>query len=144
MLRNKKILITYQGFTLAECLISLVVLMGLLLFLKPFLSMITQVDNHITKDNYLELLIGKIQIESEIKEMTFQKIENNKLYYLSEDDEKIVFEQYKNMIRKTNDSKGHQPIVMGVDIVVFSEEEGLVKMEVTTLEGETYSYFLFN
>lgn len=129
---------------MAECLISLVVLMGLLLFLKPFLSMITQVDKHVTKDNYLELLIGKIQIESEIKEMTFQKIEKNKLYYVNEDKERIVFEQYKQMIRKTSDSKGHQPIVMGVDDVVFSEKKGLVKMEVTTLEGETYSYFLFN
>lgn len=129
---------------MAECLISLAVLMGLLLFLKPFLSMITQVDKHVTKDNYLELLIGKIQIESEIKEMTFQKIEKNKLYYVNEDKERIVFEQYKQMIRKTSDSKGHQPIVMGVDDVVFSEKKGLVKMEVTTLEGETYSYFLFN
>lgn len=129
---------------MAECLISLVVLMGLLLFLKPFLSMITQVDKHVTKDNYLELLIGKIQIESEIKEMTFKKIEKNKLYYVNEDKERIVFEQYKQMIRKTSDSKGHQPIVMGVDHVVFSEKKGLVKMEVTTLEGETYSYFLFN
>lgn len=106
--------------------------------------MITQVDKHVTKDNYLELLIGKIQIESEIKEMTFQKIEKNKLYYVNEDKERIVFEQYKQMIRKTSDSKGHQPIVMGVDDVVFSEKKGLVKMEVTTLEGETYSYFLFN
>ena len=129
---------------MAECLISLVVLMGLLLFLKPFLSMITQVDKHVTKDNYLELLIGKIQIESEIKEMTFKKIEKNKLYYVNEDKERIVFEQYKQMIRKTSDLKGHQPIVMGVDHVVFSEKKGLVKMEVTTLEGETYSYFLFN
>lgn len=106
--------------------------------------MMTQVDNHVTKDNYLELLIGKIQMESEIKDMTLQKIENNKLYYINEDDEKIIFEQYKNMIRKTSDSKGHQPIVMGIDHVLFSEKNRIVKMEVATLEGETYSYFLFN
>lgn len=106
--------------------------------------MMTQVDNHVTKDNYLELLIGKIQMESEIKEMTLQKIENNKLYYINEDDEKIIFEQYKNMIRKTSDAKGHQPIVMGIDHVVFSEKNRMVKMEVVTLEGEAYSYFLFN
>lgn len=147
MLRNKQTVASYQGFTLIECLISLVVLMGLLIFLHPFLSMIQGVDNHIKKDNYMELLIGKIQMESEIKEAKFQKIEDNKLYYKKENKENketIIFENYQQMIRKTSSQNGHQPIVMGIKQVIFSEEKELVKMEVTTLEGETYTYFLFN
>lgn len=144
MFRNKQTVASYQGFTLIECLISLVVLMGLLIFLHPFLTMIQAVDKHITKDNYLELSIGKIQMENEIATAKYAKIENNKLYYEKENEETIIFEQYKQMIRKTSKKSGHQPIVMGIENVEFFEVDDLVKMEVTTLEGEIYSYFLFN
>ncbi len=116
--------------------------MGLLLFLQPFLKMISSVDNQLKKDNYLELQIGKLQMEHEIKESKFDKIAANKLYYSKEDGEKIIFEQYKDMIRKTSNKNGHQPIVMGVKKVYFTELDKVIKMEVTTLEAETYIYYL--
>ncbi|MGX7023980.1 competence type IV pilus minor pilin ComGF [Vagococcus hydrophili] len=132
-----------QGFTLIECLISLVILMGLLLFLNPFLVTITRMENHIKNDDYLELQIGKIQMEKEMMSTSFIKVEENKVYYDGKDNETIIFEQYKQMIRKTSSVHGHQPIITGVKDVQFIDEIGWIKMEVITLGEESYCYFFF-
>nr|WP_306298133.1 competence type IV pilus minor pilin ComGF [Vagococcus fluvialis] len=142
MIRNPKE-IDYQGFTLIECLISLVVLMGLLLFLQPFLVTLTRIENHLKKNDYLELQIGKIQMEKEMMSTSFIKVDENKIYYNGKDRETIIFEQYNQMIRKTSSIHGHQPIITGIKEVLFTDEDGWIRMEVTTLEEENYCYFFF-
>lgn len=118
--------------------------MSLLIFLQPFLKTTTNIQKHVKKSDYLEVQTGKIQMEMEIRACDFIKIENNRLYYQNQAEGSIVFEQYKEMIRKTSTKKGHQPIMTGVKEVIFEENNGVVQMEVTTLEEETYLYFLFS
>ncbi len=132
-----------KGFTLFECLLSLFVLMSLMLFLQPFLVNIQQIQHHITKQDYNEVAIGKIQIEQNLHNETFHKIENNRLFLNREDGGYTIFEQYKQMIRKTSDRNGHQPIMMGVEKVLFSEDEQVITMEVWTTETEKYTYLFF-
>lgn len=137
-----------QGFTLIECLVSLVLLMSVLLFLQPFLTSLIKVEEKIKTSDYLELQIGKIQMEIETSGMEFEKIENNRLMYRYDDEvEKeeviVIFEKYQNMIRKTTSRAGHQPIITGIKSVIFTGDAELIQMEVTTLEEERYSYFLF-
>lgn len=137
-----------KGFTLIECLVSLVILMSLMLFLKPFLISISRTQERIKKSDYLELQIGKIQLEQETKGTEFQKIENNKLIYRFYDEQEhkyvdVIYEQYQNMIRKTTNRAGHQPLITGIKSVVFTGDEELVQMEVITLEEEKHVYFLF-
>ncbi|HCM89508.1 MAG TPA: hypothetical protein DIS85_06400 [Vagococcus sp.] len=124
-------------------MISLVVLMGLLLFLQPFLVTLTRIENHLKKNDYLELQIGKIQMEKEMMSTSFIKVDENKIYYNGKDRETIIFEQYNQMIRKTSSIHGHQPIITGIKEVLFTDEDGWIRMEVTTLEEENYCYFFF-
>ncbi|MDT2746478.1 competence type IV pilus minor pilin ComGF [Vagococcus fluvialis] len=138
----------YQGFTLIECLVSLVILMSVMLFLQPFLTTLIKVEEKIKTSDYLELQIGKIQLEIETSGMEFDKIDNNRLLYQFYDEvEKevvtVIFEKYQNMIRKTTSRTGHQPIITGIKSVLFTGDDELIRMEVVTLEEERYSYFLF-
>lgn len=127
-----------------ECLISLVVLMGLLIFLQPFLKTVVNIQKHVKKSDYLEVQTGKIQMELEIRACDFIDIKDNRLFYQNNAEGDIIFEQYKEMIRKTSTKKGHQPIMTGVKNVIFEENNGIIQMEVTTLEEETYLYFIFS
>lgn len=120
--------------------------MSLLIFLQPFLISLGHIEKQLKASDYQELQIGKIQLENELEGLTFDKIENNKLFFYEEQEKErvtIIFEQYKNMIRKITSKNGHQPIVMGIDSVCFSGDKEVIKWEVTTLEKERYTYFLF-
>ncbi|MEG0285854.1 MULTISPECIES: competence type IV pilus minor pilin ComGF [Vagococcus] len=135
-----------KGFTLLEALLALVVLMSLLLFLQPFLNSFMTMEEHLKESNYLEVQIGKIQMENEMEELEFEKIRHNKLVF-SELQEKekveVIFEQYEKMIRKTTSKTGHQPIMTEVKKVNFLGDGDMIQMEVTTLEEKRYTYFFF-
>lgn len=126
-----------------ECLIALVVLMGLLLYVTPFLKTLNRVMEHGKKSDYMEVQMGVIQIAYEVRESTFDKLKDNKLYFTKNEEEKIIIEQYNEMVRKTSNKNGHQPIMTGVNKVIFSDLQGMILMEVETLEEEQYDYFLF-
>ena len=127
---------------------SLVVLMSILLFLQPFLSSLIKIEEKIKKSDYLELQIGKIQMDMDTRGIAFEKIENNRLFYRYYDEKEkeevqVIYEQYKTMIRKTTSRTGHQPMITGIKSVVFSGDKEMIQLEVVTLEKETYNYFLF-
>lgn len=126
-----------------EVLIALVVLMGLLLFLQPFIKNVTLMEEHVKKSAYLEVQIGKIQMELETRWLTFDRIENNRLIYRDEEKTQVIFEQYQQMIRKITSKNGHQPIMTNIKSSSFIENDGVIEWEVVTLEGEKYTYFLF-
>ena len=117
--------------------------MGLLLFLQPFLVTVKEIEKHAKKNDYLEVIIGKSQMEVEMKDLTFEKVEDNTLIFRDKKDSRVIYEQYKQMIRKTSSTSGHQPILTGIEKVTFSEADHVIEMEVRTLEKETYLYYFF-
>ncbi|WP_255521642.1 ComGF family competence protein [Candidatus Vagococcus giribetii] len=117
--------------------------MGLLIFLEPFLKSMTRVESTIKKSDYLEVQIGKIQLDLERRGLVFSEIKGNQLIYKNDKGENVTFEFYQNMIRKRVSGEGHQPIMTGVKSVRYQEINEVIEMEVTTLEKETYCYFLF-
>lgn len=119
-----------------------------MLFLHPFIRSLIRVEEKIKTSDYLEVQIGKIQLEIETNGMEFDKIDKNRLLYhfydeVEKEEVTVIFEKYQNMIRKTTSRAGHQPIITGVKSVVFTGDDELIQMEVVTLEEERYSYFLF-
>ncbi|MEG2254960.1 MAG: ComGF family competence protein [Vagococcus sp.] len=114
--------------------------MGLLIFLEPFLKSMTRVESTIKKS---EVQIGKIQLDLERRGLVFSEIKGNQLIYKNDKGEAVTFDFYQNMIRKRVSGEGHQPIMTGVKSVRYQEINEVIEMEVTTLEKETYRYFLF-
>jgi len=133
--------VSNQGFTLLECLIALAITMGLLIFTTPFVKEINKWWQFQEDASYIELQIGKKQLEHEISELEFVEVKKNKLVYqrTTADKEKVIFELYEGMLRK---SPGFQPIITNIKEVYFIEHHQFIEMVITTIKEEDYVYFL--
>ncbi|WP_276330750.1 competence type IV pilus minor pilin ComGF [Vagococcus bubulae] len=131
------------GFTLLECLIALSLMTGLLLFLTPFIKQVNRLWEYQEDASYLEVQIGKRQLEHEIEALTLLEVKPAALVYKKvvdgKADERIVFDMYEDKLRK---KPGFQPIIVGLKSVSFIEFDSLIEMTLVTLEGEEYVYFL--
>jgi len=130
----------HEGFTLFECLIALLVLSGLLIFLTPLVKEINKWWEFQAESSYIEMHIGKKQLEYEINSLEFVEIKNNRLIYQKKepDKETVIFEYYEGMLRKT---PGFQPIMTNIQTITFDEKNQVIKMEVVTKNEEEYVYF---
>lgn len=126
-----------------ECLIALSLLVGLLLFLMPFIKQINQLWAYQENASYLEIHIGKRQLEHEIESLTLLKVKPTELVYKKAVDgkanERIIFDMYEDKLRK---KPGFQPIIVGLKSATFVELDSLIEMTLITLQGERYVYFL--
>lgn len=131
-----------NGFTLLECLIALSIMMGLLIFLTPFIQQINTFWDIQQDGTYLELQIGKKQLEHEIKGLDIVDVQPNKLIYskmVNNQAERVIFDLYEDKLRK---QPGFQPIIVGLKTVEFIEYTNVIQMTIVTVKGESYVYFL--
>lgn len=137
----------YAGFTLLEAVLALSVMMSILLFITPLFKQIHVFQSRSKEQAYMELQIGKEQLQYEIDHLyfvaahpTWLEFRNQKPKDASRDNNEVVrIEKYGKMIRKT---PGHHPIIMNVKKVFFEEIEGVIRMELKTTDEEDYVYFL--
>lgn len=126
-----------------ECLIALSLMTGLLLFLTPFIKQINQLWTYQENASYLEIHIGKRQLEHEIESLTLLEVKPTELVYKKavdgKADERIIFDMYEDKLRK---KPGFQPIIVGLKSATFVELDSLIEMTLVTLQGERYVYFL--
>lgn len=126
-----------------ECLIALSLMTGLLLFLTPFIKQINQLWTYQENASYLEIHIGKRQLEHEIESLTLLEVKPTELVYKKavdgKADEQIIFDMYEDKLRK---KPGFQPIIVGLKSATFVELDSLIEMTLITLQGERYVYFL--
>ena len=116
---------------------------GLLLFLTPFIKQINQLWTYQENASYLEIHIGKRQLEHEIESLTLLEVKPTELVYKKavdgKADERIIFDMYEDKLRK---KPGFQPIIVGLKSATFVELDSLIEMTLVTLQGERYVYFL--
>lgn len=132
-----------EGFTLLECMVALLVLNVFLLtvtWVIPQVSWVSQEVGH-NRQHQFELFL--LQLEHELQDGEYQGVnegiivsktirENGQLVT-----KQILIHQYQDKVRKTfRGSGGHQPLLMGIQQVEFSEEEGYVLIEVRYPDGE--------
>lgn len=125
------------GFTLIECLVALVVMMGAMLFIAPLLKNVSRIEECYHQKAYIEMQIGKQQLAYETKELEFISANDKGLTY-KQKTETVMFNQYKTIIRK---QPGFQPIITDVKKSSFEEKAGVIRMYIQTVEGEEYVYF---
>lgn len=116
---------------------------GLLLFLTSFMKQINRLWEYQEDASYLEIQIGKRQLENEIETLTLVEVKPAALVYKKvvdgKADERIIFDMYEDKLRK---KPGFQPIIVGLKSVSFIEFDSLIEMTLITLQGEEYVYFL--
>jgi len=98
-----------------------------------------------TMNNQLELHTFLIQLQRNINQTKFIKVENNQLY-LEEANvgirELTVISKYKKMIRRQK-NRGHEPLLMNVSAFKLKEEENYLTVDILFTNGESYQNRLF-
>ncbi|WP_326716944.1 ComGF family competence protein [Vagococcus jeotgali] len=125
-------------------MITLVVTMSLLIFVTPFITLLTQMEALENQKDYVELQIGKRQLDHDIKKMRFKEIKDGKKlrFFVKPQPNKsdvVEYNHYNDMLRQT---PGHQPLIQEVVDVGFTEYEEMIKMTITLTGGDTFVYFL--
>ena len=104
-----------KGFTLLESLITLVVISGSLLLFQAMSRLLVSEVRYQKSHEQKEWLLFVDQLEAELDQSRFQKVENNRIY-LKQDGKVIsIGKSRSNDFRKTDASgRGYQPMVYGL------------------------------
>ncbi|MGY3704588.1 hypothetical protein BW731_07775 [Vagococcus martis] len=116
--------------------------MGLLLFVTPFIKQVNGIWQVQKDASYLEIQIGKQQLEYEIKELTLVEVQPSQLIYKKkgpDKEDKIIFDLYKDTLRK---QPGFHPIIVGLKTANCIEHDHVIEMNLETEKGDSYVYFL--
>lgn len=125
------------GFTLIECLVSLVVLSSIFLSMTLLINQANQVNKYLQIKDQKEWLIFLMQFEEEIKNGENILVKDHCIYY-EISDKAYYIEQYKNMIRKRSLNGGHQPMLTAVNTWVVKENKATVTFLISFENGEEY------
>lgn len=125
---------SFSGFTLLECLIALMILSTLFLFIGQFIHTTQVIQQQLQRTKEKEWEVFLIQLEYELKDDYFVKVEDNTLYLKSERGEEVLIQPYQTMVRKRKNG-GHQPMLTDVASFTLRKEKEQIQLEVVFLNG---------
>ncbi|MQQ53019.1 prepilin-type N-terminal cleavage/methylation domain-containing protein [Streptococcus mitis] len=104
-----------RAFTLLESLVALVVISGSLLLFQSMSRLLVSEVRYQQRSEQKEWLLFVDQLETELNQSHYQKVENNRIY-LKQDGKPISMGKSKSDdFRKTDASgRGYQPMVYGL------------------------------
>ena len=104
-----------KGFTLLESLIALVVISGSLLLFQAMSRLLVSEVRYQKSHEQKEWLIFVDQLEAELDQSRYQKVENNRIYLKQDGKDISIGKSRSNDFRKTDASgRGYQPMVFGL------------------------------
>lgn len=104
-----------KGFTLLESLIALVVISGSLLLFQAMSRLLVSEVRYQKCHEQKEWLIFVDQLEAELDQSCFQKVENNRIYLKQDGKDISIGKSRSDDFRKTDASgRGYQPMVYGL------------------------------
>ena len=104
-----------KGFTLLESLITLVVISGSLLLFQAMSRLLVSEVRYQKSHEQKEWLLFVDQLEAELDQSRFQKVENNRIYLKQDGKDISIGKSRSNDFRKTDASgRGYQPMVYGL------------------------------
>ena len=104
-----------KGFTLLESLIALVVISGSLLLFQAMSRLLVSEVRYQKSHEQKEWLLFVDQLEAELDQSRYQKVENNRIYLKQDGKDISIGKSRSNDFRKTDASgRGYQPMVYGL------------------------------
>ncbi|KAF1299626.1 hypothetical protein BAU15_00140 [Enterococcus sp. JM4C] len=128
---------SYSGFTLLECLIALIVLSGLFLLIGPFIQITQETHQQLQQTKEKEWEIFLVQLEYELQEDLFVKVEGDTFYLKNSTGGDVLIEPYQHLIRK-KENGGHQPMLTEVATFKAKQENKQIRLEVVFLDGHKH------
>lgn len=128
-----------QGFTLAEVLLSLTVLMTALLILVPLLNQLRPEDWNAdwSSHQFSQLL------QEELNDATHIQTHENILSLTNREKETVTIEQYQNVVRRRVSGKGHEVWLYDINNIKFSSLPGSLRLHIEFKGGETFEKIFF-
>ncbi|MFP7477776.1 competence type IV pilus minor pilin ComGF [Terribacillus saccharophilus] len=123
-----------KGFTLLEALFALGILMLILASVPLLLAPLTQ-D---TKSEAVSVRQALHFISMEVHKGSTVYIAGDRLYIQDQQGRTAVFEQYKDMIRRQVEEKGHEVYLHHIEDLKITQDSSSIDISVTGKEGELY------
>ena len=112
-----------RAFTLLESMVALLVISGSLLLFQSMSQLLVSEVRYQQKSEQKEWLLFVDQLEAELNQTQFEKVENDRLY-LKQDGKSISMGKSRsNDFRKTDASgRGYQPMIYGLKSARIQEK----------------------
>ncbi|PAE16773.1 hypothetical protein CHH91_05860 [Virgibacillus sp. 7505] len=123
-----------KGFTLLEAIIALGILILILVSVPPLLTPLVQ-D---TKSEAVSVRQALHFISMEVHKGVAVNTAEDKLYIQDQQGRTAVFEQYKDMIRRQVDEKGHEIYLHHIEDLEFNQDDSSIVITVKGKEGLSY------
>ncbi|MDT2639237.1 competence type IV pilus minor pilin ComGF [Enterococcus dongliensis] len=124
-----------NGFTLMECLVSLLMLSGLLLLLSSLITHIHKIEQGLSGYHQLEWEIFLLQLDNEMANLQYEQTTSREIWTKTVDKKPVVIKKQQDKIIKSQ-SNGYQPLLTGVKQFVCQENNHGVDFSVTFTDGK--------
>lgn len=134
-----------DGFTLVEMLFTFSIFIIIITFITPIFQVLQSGDD-LHLQNRIEVMEWDVfcsQMKKEIRMCTKVQVTNNTLV-LTEDEGTVVYEQYKNSLRRRVNNAGHEILLQNVSEVHFTLQKNAIKVSVKDLYGKDYALAVYS
>ena len=112
-----------RAFTLLESLVALIVISGSLLLFQAMSQLLVSEVRYQQRSEQKEWLLFVDQLETELNQSHYQKVENNRIYLRQDGKDISMGKSKSNDFRKTDASgRGYQPMVYGLKSARIQEK----------------------
>ena len=137
--KKNKMRTKHKGFTLIECLLSLMILSSLLLLFSALINNIAVTTRYLKYTEEKEWQIFLIQIENELTDCTYESTTSNKITLKNKKNNHTVLIENKLQKIVKVDNGGFHPLLINIKQALFSDKGNYIKMEVTFMNNRSYS-----
>lgn len=145
MIRNNNVFskrINEKGFSLIECILSLLILSTILCFFPLLIKAYERIDHAISTEKDFEWNLFLMELRKELRTSNGWEVTKNGLY-LKSGQEIVVYEKYNNLIRRRVDGKGHEVVLQKIKQINFSSNKNEIILHVQFTNNHTREAHLF-
>ncbi|WP_239254169.1 competence type IV pilus minor pilin ComGF [Listeria ilorinensis] len=127
-----------NGFTILEALLSLIITMMILSFIPLFYQEAQKINqlSDLTSEN--EWLLFRTQFLAELQGAHTIRVSVNAVSFIDQEEKQIVYQQYKNLVRRQVNGRGHEPILQNVQKTHFHEINDEIILAFTSYDGKQH------
>ncbi len=124
-----------KGFTLLECLLSLMILGLSVLLINGIIRQMPQVNQQLFARKDQEWQIFLIQLERELQTCTYVSVSPYTLFLKSSKENVVTIDRINGKVRK-RDNNGYRPLLTEVSLIYFEKKASSIQFTVTFENGE--------
>ena len=124
-----------KGFTLLECLLSLMILGLSVLLINGIIRQMPQVNQQLFARKDQEWQIFLIQLERELQTCTYVSVSPYTLFLKSSKENVVTIDRINGKVRQ-RDNTGYHPLLTEVSLIYFEKRASSIQFTVTFENGE--------